>query len=327
MFRTHGEIEQSLVSAGMSEVGARLAASLARPSVKFETRYVDESDIPIGASKIGGDPDLPDGTLWPIRPPYADAATQIAQRREALKAVSFRRTFWEWLFRKRRITNEELGGIDSPAHPRPLTFLAQVDLGAIAAAGPIDVDLPRSGRLLLFYDTEAMPFGDTPSDDAGFALIYDPSPVDALSRRGPPDEIADAAFDGVAVDMQWTLAPPMLDDLGEEDWTRLDAWFADTAVCTGHRLGGHPVEIQSPLDNACVLVSHGFYASEDGAADAARAGIDVEAERGDWVFLLQIDSEDDARMMWGDCGRLYLWIHRDDLAARHFERARLFLRF
>jgi uncharacterized protein YwqG len=38
-------------------------------------------------------------------------------------------------------------------------------------------------------------------------------------------------------------------------------------------------------------------------------------------FLLQVDSDDAAGMMWGDAGMLYFWIRDDDLAARRFDRA------
>ncbi len=37
--------------------------------------------------------------------------------------------------------------------------------------------------------------------------------------------------------------------------------------------------------------------------------------------MLQVDSDDEAGMMWGDAGMLYYWIRDDDLAARRFDRA------
>ncbi len=44
----------------------------------------------------------------------------------------------------------------------------------------------------------------------------------------------------------------------------------------------------------------------------------------DWILLLQVDTDDDSDgpgWMWGDCGRIYFWIRRQDLAARRFDRA------
>ena len=39
----------------------------------------------------------------------------------------------------------------------------------------------------------------------------------------------------------------------------------------------------------------------------------------DWQLLLQIDSDENAGMRWGNAGMLYYWIKRDDLKARHFD--------
>lgn len=39
----------------------------------------------------------------------------------------------------------------------------------------------------------------------------------------------------------------------------------------------------------------------------------------DWHLLLQVDSSEDIGMMWDDCGRVYLWITDEDLAAMRFE--------
>ena len=44
------------------------------------------------------------------------------------------------------------------------------------------------------------------------------------------------------------------------------------------------------------------------------------AGRGDWRLLLQLDSDATANMMWGDSGRLYLWIRHEDLEVRRFDR-------
>ena len=39
----------------------------------------------------------------------------------------------------------------------------------------------------------------------------------------------------------------------------------------------------------------------------------------DLRLLLQLDSEDEAGMMWGDLGRLYFVIRQEDLKSLHFE--------
>lgn len=57
-----------------------------RPALMLTTLAVDEDEIPVGASKIGGRPDLPPGFVWPLRPPYPDAE-EVAER--ALEAGAY----------------------------------------------------------------------------------------------------------------------------------------------------------------------------------------------------------------------------------------------
>jgi uncharacterized protein YwqG len=40
-----------------------------------------------------------------------------------------------------------------------------------------------------------------------------------------------------------------------------------------------------------------------------------------WRLLLQIDSDDDLGLRWGECGTLYFGMRADDLRAERFERA------
>ena len=45
----------------------------------------------------------------------------------------------------------------------------------------------------------------------------------------------------------------------------------------------------------------------------------------DWRLLLQIDSDENCEMMWGDVGRIYFWIKTEDLKNRDFEKVWLIL--
>lgn len=45
----------------------------ARPALMLEPVAVTEDEIPLGATKIGGRPDVPSEFIWPMRPPYSDA--------------------------------------------------------------------------------------------------------------------------------------------------------------------------------------------------------------------------------------------------------------
>src|SRR5947209_7012508 len=58
------DVYLAFVSAGLSRL-LKDIHSLSRPSIRLLTTRVDESSFPIGASKIGGVPDLPADIAWP----------------------------------------------------------------------------------------------------------------------------------------------------------------------------------------------------------------------------------------------------------------------
>lgn len=45
----------------------------------------------------------------------------------------------------------------------------------------------------------------------------------------------------------------------------------------------------------------------------------VEAGAKDWLLLLQVDTDSNSEIMWGDLGTLYFLIKKDDLAALRFD--------
>jgi hypothetical protein len=145
--------------------------------------------------------------------------------------------------------------------PAPLSFILQLDLAALAAAGSIDPDVPREGRLLFFYDIAELPWGFRPADRVGSRLAWDVLPPGDLVRHAVPAEIAEEAPAPLAVRARATLAPPgtgseaILDFLGDDDADVLADWILRN---DGHRFGGRPSEIQRPMEPGCVLVSRGF---------------------------------------------------------------------
>ena len=80
-----------------------------------------------------------------------------------------------------------------------------------------------------------------------------------------------------------------------------------------HRIGGYADPVQGSVEMA---VAHQRLGGRVSWRDPA-----VLAEAGRWTSLLQIDSDDDAGMMWGDGGSLYWLMRPADLAARRFDAA------
>lgn len=204
----------------------------------------------------------------------------------------------------------------------PLSFVAQVDC---AQTAPFDTErlLPQTGVLSFFVAPDLRPGWDADDRGAGRVLYFSTDSV--LRRRDVPDAAADR-FDmvGITLEDELTHPPPGSD--------AVDALGLDRAALNAyeealgepdqfiHRMFGHPDVVQEEsMPLMCQMASNGvdLYGS-DWRTDPAQAALASGAR--DWVLLLQLDEEDAAGMEWGDCGRLYYWIRRQDLAERRFDR-------
>jgi len=225
-----------------------------------------------------------------------------------------------------------LGGTPNIAGPwpryagRPLSVIAQLDLGEIRAAGGPDW-LPEEGRLLFFYEIEYAGWGIGPDDLGCFAVHYEPN----SARPEPPPE--DLPEDGRWPEYSVTFAA----DISRPDPERLNvnwkalskkeelaleaAVEAMTPAEPAHHVGGYPDAIQNEdMETECQRITSGVRFAETVGETGDRNG-DV----GDWRLLLQLDTDDDAGMMWGDTGRLYFWIREQDARARDFSKAWMLL--
>jgi uncharacterized protein YwqG len=285
-----------LRNAGLDPDLARTWASFARPNIRVvvDDEAAHDTALP-GATKFGGAPDLPVGTVWPERPAYA-------------------------------YTKGNRTIADDPVwRPAPLTFIAQINLAEIARLG-CDLPLPAEGLLAFFYDAETQPWGFDPADGVGTRVLYTPAGT-STERLTPPG-------DGPARTLVATLEPGeglpdwawLTDRIGRthQDIAREleklnDAAYAEMAYGE-HAFGGWPALIQNPLELECQLASHGVYVGgAEGYQDERAEALTPGAV--DWRLLLQIDSSDALEWMWGDVGRLYFMCREQDIAAHQFNRA------
>jgi uncharacterized protein YwqG len=289
------------------------------------------------------------------RPPFPEVlkASREARGRTRLGGVPLVGEGFSWPRRRAR-TRERYG--DEIRAGRPLTFVAQVNLAEVPPAEPSGgmLDLPRRGVLLFFCDEESLPYG-SPEDSDAFGVAYLPlDPGDKtrmyladvpeghatsddhrgqlrmlpdvvvlealpeLALPGPyPDEVRAMGLSDAESEAYWHLTEEL-----EREGARVPAEVAEAPGTARyppiHRLGGVPHEIQNPMEAECELARRGEdplalpYSRKEEIADEAKAR---------WRLLLQVDSDDEAGMMWGDAGMLYYWIRDDDLAARRFDRA------
>ena len=80
----------------------------------------------------------------------------------------------------------------------------------------------------------------------------------------------------------------------------------------GHQLLGHADFIQLSVEQDTVHAVHGC-TTETGGFDRDTSE-EVKDEVSDWRLLLQINTDEELDMMWGDAGKLYFTIRRDALS-------------
>lgn len=279
------EIIQMLEQAGLGAYKQAIARWI-YPTAYLNLQPAHDSSIPVGSSKVGGRPDLPEDVEWPTWKDYE------------------------------------------------MTFIAQINL----AECPRDLSLPESGLLSFFYAVEPM------FDDEDFygdpntcrVLYFEAERLDQISRRNIPVSLKEAStmksnrisFESSlsvpdsesafleSLDLGWSGNREHFDQYWEVFLPEFErAWGKDGYM---NRLMGHPDQIQGDMQVGCEL-ARGAYGWDDMANSEKRKQIVNSAVK--WRLLLQIDSEEDKTgMMWGDVGRIYFWIHEDDLAALRFDR-------
>lgn len=219
-----------------------------------------------------------------------------------------------------------------PVHDgKPMMFLAQLDLAAVRGSLPRS-PLPASGHLWFFYSC-AQPWGFDPQDAGGSRVIFR-SDGASLAPSTPPSGLpAEARFPACAVsfkayddlpDLDGEVLPPPLDDEKAERYVEIRTFLASGGSGPSHKLLGFADPIQGPMELECQLVTNGLYCGDPSGFKDPRATA-LAAGSSDWQPLLQIDSDERARMMWGDAGRLYFWMRAADLREQRFERAWLIL--
>lgn len=203
---------------------------------------------------------------------------------------------------------------------KPLSFLACVDLSSLSNALS-QPWLPSSGRLLFFYDTQNQPWGFDPKDRGGWAVVL--AGDEHLRQSAPLGEslprhpIEFRRFNTYPSFERPEVEALALDDAESDKLTEL----ADSSYggLPRHQVGGFPSPIQGDaMELECQLVSNGVYCGEPSEDDSPETRA-LEGGAKDWRLLLQVDSDDDLGVTWGDLGSLYFWIRESDARSGRFD--------
>ena len=285
----------------MSDERERIEAWLKaheKPEIHIDYAKPD-APIPVGASKIGGCPDVPAGFVWP-------------RHKDSLGVSDKARKDME----------------------RPIAFMAQFNLAEVAAFDTQGL-LPKAGHLLFFYDYECFDDGGALCTEGSASRIMYFPPGTALERMALPDDMGeDCDFPELALTFSTRISRPVSNDWPDEvlgktgsDDDEYDGYDDDdeyeehNKAEQGCKLLGHPFTIQNPVEDDCQIA---FMGIEWEALENPETKAAMEAGMDDWMLLFQFDSievEGYADIMFYDCGALYFWIRKQDLAAGDFTHA------
>jgi uncharacterized protein YwqG len=202
-----------------------------------------------------------------------------------------------------------------PGRQGPRTFLAQIDLAAVQSRAATDW-LPLEGRLYAFHDSSGL------DDPEGVRILYSAEPagsaVPAPSQAGRPHPERRVEFEVFtsAPSLDWLGLDAAELGLDAQDFQSLEG-LADAPPPdeTQHRIGGYPNEIQP--ERMWLSCEHTAQALPDPVwgQDVPPA---IERAANEWRLLLQIDSDSQLKMNFGDGGRLYVFIRDQHARAGDF---------
>jgi uncharacterized protein YwqG len=343
---TQDEIREALRTAGLERL-ANVAERLTLPAIRIEPTMVDEKTIPIGASKLGGRPDLPSGFVWPERdgkPLGFLAQFNLAQVgpfdiEKALPPSGMLYIFFDF-------TNGH-GGLEAGDQGAWQVISApEGSASVVRAAWP--------GNLVLRYQLPA----SIPTVSSMMTLTQEPELADYLDLdndqrirfRKMVETLWQKDMKGAAGEEESDLDDDVEDGETDDDLDLEEGEDREDDyeyLATRHQLLGHPLLVHyGAMPYVCEMVLSGqpnplfgelrLRSSEEDLSDEQATARHRQAyER--WRLLLQLGNitglpfpeggeEDDDPVWklsevydtWARGGLMYFWIERDRLAQRDF---------
>ena len=225
------------------------------------------------------------------------------------------------------------GGIKS----RPLSFLAQFDLSEISEYDTEGL-LPKTGLLSFFYEFETSCWGYDPKDKGCARVFYFEDTSELVPAEFPEDLDEDMRFPEFNITANCERSYQTYEDFLVQRDPRVNLWeefesaqkrlgIEEPGECS--KLLGWADVIQGNMTRECELVSRGYYLGNgwDNVTPKDRQEAEQWANR-DWLLLFQLDSVLDNgnfELLFGDGGRVYFYIRREELEKRIFDNVWLIL--
>ena len=269
--------------------------SLKKNEITISTEFNNNSEI-IDKSKIGGKPYLPKDFIWP---------------------------YYQGL---------------------PLSFLAQISLEEVSL---LDKDklLPSTGMLYFFYELETQEWGYSPQNKGCAKVFYfeDSSNFELIDF--PKNMEDDYKIPEFKINFKSNISLPSYEDFFNlvEDKEELKDITENEFYDIYHsaydelskkylvpiekyiKLLAYPDIIQNSMEEECAAIARGF--NMGGIGYPKKYKEEIKKASKDWILLFQMDTVEtsDYELMFGDCGHIYFWIKKEDLANKNFENIWLIL--
>lgn len=266
--------------------------------------YSDEENkekLPKGTSKVGGKPDLPKDFQW---------------------------FYYEGEDYKKRVVN------------RPLSFLMQINCEEVHKYDKESL-LPEKGMLYFFYELFTMTWGFSPQDKGSAKVFYyDGNTEELVSTDFPKDMDKDCIIPESKINFESMNDYPIdyydcydVDD-SDEEMDRKEKELEKELDKLGYKadttkLLGHPELIQGEYWEECegVAGKNIYYGSAPIKYGSNEVKKSIKENAKDWILLMQMSELEigDYGLYFGDSGKIYFNIRKEDLKNKNFDDVWLIL--
>ena len=215
---------------------------------------------------------------------------------------------------------------------RPLSFFCQLNLDELSSFDEEKL-LPTKGILSFFYECESFRWGFDPEDKGAVRVFYFEDTTDFVTLDIPKELNEEYTIPEIAVNFEKTKTYPHFEELQkfsnvECDWDDYEKVLEELGVNIDEDLYNHKVlgfadVIQGEMLSECERISRGLYCGDPESYRNIPAEVtaDIDDKARDWTLLLQLSTitKNDFEWMFGDCGMLYYYIKKEDLAQKRFD--------
>ena len=261
----------------------------------------NKEKLPKGTSKIGGKPDLPKDFQW---------------------------FYYNGEDYKKIVEN------------RPLSFLMQINCEEVHKYDKESL-LPEKGMLYFFYELFTMTWGFSPQDRGSAKFFYyDGEIEDLVPADFPEDMEKDCIIPESKINFESMNDYPIdfLDyydpDDSDEEMDRKEKEFEKELEELGYKadttkLLGHPELIQGEYWEECegVAGKNIYYGSAPIKYGSDEVKKSIKENAKDWILLMQMSELEigDYGLYFGDSGKIYFNIRKEDLKNKNFDDVWLIL--